>query len=231
MRRTLPILAGWFTAALAGDASGFPPYRSTDAETADPWTLEGRLGMVRLKREEAKNAFASPLWRVNLGLPHRLELVTEGEWNATGGRLGDAAAGLKWVPFLGSFSIGIEALAFLPISSDGGGGAEVQLVATSRWEPVLLHVNAGGFYDSRPAAPEKAWRASVLAELRLGRWRPGLELFGKQVNGGPVEPLAGAGAIVRLGPVDLRSGVHVGLASAATDLTASFWIASKLSLL
>ena len=52
---------------------------------------------------------------MNLGLPKRLELVTEGEWSATDGRLADAAMGLKWVPFLDSFSFGIEALALLAL--------------------------------------------------------------------------------------------------------------------
>lgn len=221
----------WAIAVLPGQALGFPPYRSTDAETADPWTIEGRLGVVRVSRDQSESVYASPLWRLNLGLPYRLELVTEGEWDATAARLGDAAVGLKTVPFLvSSFGIGVEALALLPVSSAGGSGVEAQLVATQRWEPVLLHVNGGGFYDTRPTTTEKGWRASLLTEARLGRWRPGIELFAKQVNGGPVEPIAGAGVILRLGPVDLRAGLHVGIADAAPDLRASFWVASKLPL-
>lgn len=227
----LGVLAGLAILVLASEARAFPPYRSTDAETADPWTVEGRLGVVRVAREHGTNAYTSPLWRLNLGLPHRLELVSEGEWDASAGRLGDLAAGLKVVPFFGSFSVGVEALALLPVSSAGGAGVEAQLVATQRWERVLLHVNGGGFFDSRPTATEKGWRASVLGEAPLGRWRPGLELFTRQVNGGPIEPSAGAGIIVRLGPIDLRTGLHVGLAEAAPDLRASFWVASKLSLL
>jgi hypothetical protein len=218
------------TLGVAHEALAFPPYRSTDAETADPWTLEGRLGLVRLRRNESTNVYSSPLWRVNLGLPYRLELVTEGEWNATEGRLGDAAVGFKWVPFFSSFSIGFEALALLPISSAGGAGSEVQLVATQRWEPIMLHLNGGGFYDARPEEVEKGWRGSLLAEASLGRWRPGLELFAKQTNGGDIEPLAGAGVIMKLGPLDLRTGVHVGLADASPAVVASFWIASKLPL-
>jgi hypothetical protein len=211
-------------------AHAFPPYRSTDAETADPWTLEGRLGLLRLRRDGSENVFITPLWRVNLGLPFRLELITEGEWNATAGRLGDAAVGMKWVPFFSTLSVGVEALALLPISSAGGTGTEVQVIATHRWEAVHLHLNGGGFYDARSAEVEKGWRGSLLAEAPLGRWRPGLELFAKQVNGGAVEPLGGAGVIVKLGPVDLRTGVHVGLAAASPDVTANFWIASKLPL-
>lgn len=224
------VISCGITLGVPNEALGFPPYRSTDAETADPWTLEGRLGLVRVRRDQSENVYVSPLWRVNLGLPYRLELVTEGEWNATAERLGDAAVGTKWVPFFSTFSIGVEALALLPISSEGGAGTEVQLIATQRWEPILLHLNGGGFYDARPAKVEKGWRGSLLAEVTLGRWRPGLELFAKQVNGGAVEPLGGAGVIVKLGPIDLRTGVHVGLAEASADVTASFWIASKLPL-
>jgi hypothetical protein len=212
-------------------ALAFPPYRSTDAETADPWTLEGRLGFLRISRDQARNTFVAPLWRLNLGLPYRVELVTEGEWDASAGRLGDAAVGAKVVPFFGtSLSLGVEALTLLPTSSAGGAGVEAQLVVTRRWEPLLLHLNGGGFYDTRPGETEKGWRASVLGEARLGRWRPGLEVFARQINGGAVEPAAGAGVIVAVGPLDLRAGLHVGLAEAATDLRASFWIASKLPL-
>jgi len=231
MKLAFSVLAGLATVHLASEALAFPPYRSTDAETAEPWTLEGRLGVVRLARDHAKNAYTSPLWRLNLGLPHRLELVTEGEWDATAGHLGDLAAGLKAVPLAGSFSLGVEALALLPVSSAGGAGVEAQLVATQRWERVLLHVNGGGFLDARPRVTERGWRASVLGEAPLGRWRPGLELFARQVNGSRVEPSAGVGVILALGPIDLRTGLHVGLTDAAADLRASFWIASKLSLL
>jgi hypothetical protein len=230
VKARIGVLAG-LALVLAREVMAFPPYRSTDAETADPWTIEGRLGLVRLTRDHDTNVYASPLWRVNLGLPHRVELVIEGEWDATGGRLGDAAAGLKAVPFFaGSFSLGAEVLGLLPVSSAGGAGVEAQLVATQRWERALLHVNGGGFLDSRPSVTEKGWRASLLGEAPLGRWRPGLELFAKQVNGGPLEPSVGGGAIVGLGPIDLRAGVHVGLADAAADLRASLWIASKLPL-
>jgi hypothetical protein len=31
----------------AARVAAFPPYRSTDAGTADPWVLEPRLGLIR----------------------------------------------------------------------------------------------------------------------------------------------------------------------------------------
>jgi hypothetical protein len=211
-------------------AHGFPPYRSTDAETAEPWTLEARLGLLRLTHDSGANEYASPLVRVNLGFPHRLELVTELEVLPAAGRVGDAAAGLKWVPLLRQLSLGVEALALLPVSRSGGAGVEAQALATLRLEPVLLHLNAGGFYDVRPEPHEHGWQTSLLGEVRLGRWRPGLEVFVRQPVPHPVWVVAGAGLIVQLGRVLLHAGLHVGLTAAAPDLVTSFWVSGVFPL-
>jgi hypothetical protein len=211
-------------------ALAFPPYRSTDAETADPFHLEGRLGLVRYERDAGDSTFTSPLLRVNFGLPKRIELTTEFEYLPVEGEVGDAAAGLKWVPYFERLSLGIEALALLPVSSAGGAGVESQLLATQRWDSFQLHLNLGGFYDARPAPIEKGWRGGLLGEAKLGRFRPGAELFAKQVTWEAVVAQAGLGLIVSLGPIDLRSGVHVGLTQAAPDFVTSLWIAGKLAL-
>jgi hypothetical protein len=209
----------------------FPPYHSTDAETADPWTLEARLGLIRVEREAGKNEWASPLLRVNVGLPHRLEVVSEIEYLPAAGRLGDAAVGVKWVPFLESLSFGIETLALLPVSSAGGAGVEISLLATHRvGELVLTHLNLSGFHDARPSPAESGWKAGLLGELRLGRFRPGVEIFARQVRGEPAQVLAGPGVILKLGPIDLRSGIHFGLTPRASDVAASLWVASALPL-
>jgi hypothetical protein len=65
-------------------ALAFPPYRSTDAETADAWTLEGRLGLLRYTRAESENTYTSPLVRINFGLPRGLELTAELEYPGCG---------------------------------------------------------------------------------------------------------------------------------------------------
>jgi hypothetical protein len=215
---------------VAAPALAFPPYRSTDAETADPWNLEGRLGLLRYTRDEGENSYASPLLRINFGLPNRVELTGELEYLPADGRLGDAAAGLKWVPYFHDLSLGIEALALLPVSSEGGAGVESQLLATQRWKPAQVHLNAGGFYDARPNPIEKGWRGGVLGELDIDPFRPGVEFFARQVLTAPVAVQAGAGIIVELGPIDLRTGAHAGLTEAAPDFVASFWIAGKLPL-
>ena len=77
-----PTLLIALLALTAAAAEAFPPYRSTDAETADPWTIEGRLGALRFRRDEGENTYVTPLLRLNLGLPHRLELVSELEHEA-----------------------------------------------------------------------------------------------------------------------------------------------------
>ena len=41
---------------LSADAVAFPPYRSTDADTAEPGELEVRLGLLRVEREDDDNA-------------------------------------------------------------------------------------------------------------------------------------------------------------------------------
>jgi hypothetical protein len=229
--RTASVLAICGGALLeVSPALAFPPYRSTDAETADPGALEGRLGLIQFTRDEGESSITSPLVRINFGLPHRVELSGEFEYLPDEGKVGDAAAGLKWVPYFHDLSLGVEALVLLPISSEGGAGFESQLLATERWEPIKVHLNAGGFYDARPNPLEKGWRASLLGELEVGRFCPGVELFAKQILSEPVVVQGGAGVIVTLGPIDLRTGAHAGLTEAAPDFVASFWIAGKLPL-
>lgn len=225
------LVAGLFGTLLevAAPAWAFPPYRSTDAETADPWTLEGRLGLIRLKHDAGENEYASPLLRVNFGLPHRIELVSEFEYLPEAGRVGDAALGFKWIPLMETASLGVEALALLPVSDERGAGVESSLLATYRvGELFRTHVNLAGFYDARPSPAEWGWKAGAIGELRVGVFRPGAEIFAKRVFGEPVQMLAGPGLGVTLGPVDIRSGVHLGLTSEAADVTASLWVTGAL---
>jgi hypothetical protein len=213
------------------EAGAFPPYRSTDADTAEEGLLELRVGLVRVEHEDDKSAYASPLLRANLGVTKNAEFISEFEYSADRGRFSDGAVGLKWVPFRGFSSLGVETLVFVPVSSDqNGSGVESQLVATFGRKDIQLHLNAGGFYDARASDDEAGWRASTLSELQWGRFRPGLELFAKQVHSERVEVQAGVGLIVDVGPVVLRAGVHAGLTSEAPDIAASLWVTWKWSL-
>lgn len=45
-------------------ALAFPPYRSTDADTADPWWLEARLGLLSLSRDGEDTDYSPPLSRM-----------------------------------------------------------------------------------------------------------------------------------------------------------------------
>jgi hypothetical protein len=212
-------------------ARAFPPYRSTDAETADPWTLETRLGLVRIEHDRGEEEYTSPLLRVNFGFPRNVELVSEFEYRADETRVADAAVGTKWVPVVSTISLGTEMLCLLPTEGQmNGAGFEGQVLATHKRDWMWLHLNAGGFHDARPAETEGGWRSSLLAEFPLGWVRPGVEVFAKGVSSDPAEISAGPGVIAKLGRIDLRLGVHAGLTGAAPDLRMSLWIATKFPL-
>src|SRR5687768_4696051 len=100
----------------------FPPYRTTDADTADPWAIEARLGLLRLKRDEGENLYSAPLLRLNLGLPRELEVISELEVRPGRGGVHDAAIGVKWVPTRGRWRVGNETLLLIPVSDTGGAG-------------------------------------------------------------------------------------------------------------
>ena len=92
---------------IAAPAFAFPPYRSTDADTADPGALEVRLGLVRIAREDQDNRYESPLLRINLGLPGSFELVSEFAYLPEEERAHDAAVGFKWIPIRRAVSVGV----------------------------------------------------------------------------------------------------------------------------
>ena len=211
-------------------AKAFPPYRSTDADVADPWTLEGRLGLLKFVRDEGRNSYTTPLLRVNLGIPSGFEAISEFEYSASEGRVEDAAVGLKWVPLRAQFSFGAELLTLLPISEQGGAGTQALLLASYRDAPVRLHLNGGGFYDARPVDEELGFRGSLLGELELGAARPGLEVFTARVNDEPAQVAIGGGFIVDATIFDLRAAVHLGLTDASQDLRTSLWISRAFPL-
>ena len=130
MRRIALVTAALLGVLSAVPAAAFPPYRSTDAGTADPWVFEARLGVLRLRRDRGDSVYSSPLLRLNLGLPHAVELITELEVRPGNGGLTDAAIGAKWVPVRGRWSLGTETLLLLPVPNAGGVGIESQLVVT-----------------------------------------------------------------------------------------------------
>lgn len=213
-------------------AAAFPPDRTTDAGTADPGELEVRLGVLRLRRDRGDGIYSSPLLRLNFGLPRAIELITELEVRPGNGGLAHAALGAKWVPVRGRWSLGMEQLLLLPVPSASGVGIEGQLAVTDR-DPagsLRLHLNGGGFYDGRVDVAQKGWRASVLAEIQSGRFRPGLEVFARKVGSAPAEVLVGPGVIANVGRLDVRLGVHVGLSAAAPDVVLNAWSATSFAL-
>lgn len=228
-----PLLLCCATAWLfnAEPAAAFPPYRSTDAGTADPYDLELRLGLGKVERKAGETEVLSPLLRANVGLPHGIEVVTELEYSPHADRLADGALGGKWVPLSGTISAGIEALALIPVNrSHSGTGVEAQLLATVSKQGYRIHVNAGGFHDPRGGIVEAGWRASALGEIVSRNYRVGIELFAKDTNIRRADVRAGVGVIYSLAGFDLRPGVHIGLTEEAPDIGVSLWIATKFSL-
>ena len=192
-------------------AQAFPPYRSTDADTADPYTLELRVGLVKLEYEDDETEVLAPLLRANFGLPNKFELISEFEYLPEDGEFGDGAAGFKWVPLFGStWSFGIETLTLLPVRlGDDGLGVESQLLATFWRDRFRVHLNAGGSHDGRITPAEDAWRASVLAEFPREGYRPSVELFAKHVENKSTDVRAGVGIIYDVGSFDIRTALHV----------------------
>ena len=208
----------------------FPPYKSTDADTADPWVFEMRVGLLRWKNDGGENEPIAPLGRYNLGLPYRLEAIVEFEYSQDD-HASDLAAGGKWIPFWWpEVSAGMEVLALLPSGGQDGMGVEAQAVATWRNDTFQVHFNAGGFYDGRFEEPEKGWRAGTLVECCMDGCKPGIELFGKQVSGEDVQLSAGAGVIIPVGCLQLRIGARAGITDSAPDFDASLWVAGKIPL-
>lgn len=211
-------------------ARAFPPYKSTDADTADPRALELRVG-TQAARSGGDTEVLAPRVRANFGLPNKIELVSEFDFAPRSGKFDDAAAGVKWIPFFSNtLGIGAEALLLLPVRpADHGVGTETQLVVTFKTERALLHVNAGGLYDPRGPITTSGWRASGLAEVPADKYRVGFEVFAKDTNLHSVDVRIGAGIIYNLGVFDIRLGAHAGLTRGAPDATVNFWIGRAFS--
>ena len=216
---------------LTPQASAFPPYRTTDAETAGARTLEVRIGALKLRRDDSESTRAAPLSRVNFGIGDHYEVISELEYAIDEHRFADGAFGFKWASLADGRGIGVETLVLVPVNSEqSGSGLESQLLRTWQQETWRMHLNAGAYYDPRGGETERGWRGSILAEFPRERVRPGVELFVRDPRGADARALAGFGAIVSLERFEVRTGLHVGLTDEAPDLEASIWFSSKWTL-
>lgn len=227
------LVAGLMVAEGAlSSAQAFPPYKSTDAGTAEPHAVELRAG-VQTEFDNGETETLFPSVRLNFGLPGHVEVNSEFDFAPDGGTFDDGALGGKWIPFVSdAVSVGIESLVLLPIRpGDAGIGNETQILGTFALNDAHLHLNAGHVYDARDALTEKGWRASGLLEIPMGRSVVGLELFAKDTNLGSTDARIGAGVIYDVGSFDIRFAAHAGLTKAAPDATVSLWISRTFSLL
>ena len=209
-------------------AAAFPPYRTTDADTAGAGMLELRLGLLKIQRRDSTSKRRTPLLRTNIGIGAHYEIISEFEYSPDEHRVEEGALGFKWARLEDGFGIGVETLALLPVNSTlSGTGIESQFLATFQRERWQVHMNAGGFYDPRFEQTEKGWRASILAEFPRERFRPGVELFAKDTRSEATRVQGGIGLIAEFERFEVRTGIHFGLSDAAPDIEASIWFAWK----
>ena len=212
----------------ASPAFAFPPYRTTDGETAGDDTLEARIGLLRLQVEDSHSTRKTPLSRINYGIGPHFEVISELEYAIDESELDEGALGFKWAKLENRRGFGVETLILLPVRSElDGVGIESQVIRTWQQEQWRMHVNAGGFYDPRGSETERGWRASALAEFPRDGLRPGVELFVRDSNTTETRMQAGVGLIATLDRVEIRTGLHIGLNDAAPDLEASIWLSWK----
>jgi len=228
-RRFVPaLLAVGLSFVGSESARAFPPYRTTDAETAGDDTLEARIGLLRLQVRDSHSTRRTPLSRVNYGIGPHFEVISELEYAIDDHELDEGALGFKWAKLEDGRGFGVETLILLPVRSElDGAGIESQVIRTWQRERSRVHVNAGAFHDPRGLSTERGWRASALAEFPRERLRPGVELFVRDSNTTDTRMQAGVGLIASLERVEIRTGLHVGLNDAAPDLEASVWLSWK----
>ena len=216
-------------ACCAAPALAFPPYDTTDAETAGAGAVEFRLGLLEIEKTGSDSERHTPLANLNFGVGPRFEINSELEHAPDSDEgLDDAAVGFKWAAPRGAVRIGVETLALLPVQSEqSGAGMSSQFLVTLEREQWTLHGNAGLFYDPRSAETEQGWRASALAEFPRDELRPGVELFVRDSDTSETQMLAGVGLIASLEHMEIRAGLHVGLNDAAPDLEGNVWLSWK----
>jgi hypothetical protein len=211
----------------------FPPYKSTDADTADPYHFEIRIGLVQVEHDEGKTEYITPLARANFGFPGNFEILSEFEYHPDENEIGDGALGIKWAPVQGAINFGIETLALLPVNAGQHDiGVETQVLATihGNHHGLQLHMNAGGFHDPRGPITENGWRGSMLIELHNISFRPGFELFAKKTDGHDTDLRLGTGIIKSIGRFEIRSAIHIGVTNQAPDVVFNFWFSTKIPL-
>lgn len=212
----------------ASPSLAFPPYDTTDAETAGTSAIEFRLGLLEIEKTGSDSERRTPLTNLNFGIGPHFEVSSELEYAPDDDQLDDAAIGFKWAAPRGNLSIGVETLTLLPAQPDQrGAGIESQFLVTFGRERWQAHGNAGFFHDPRGDETERGWRGSILAEFPRAHLRPGVELFVRDSNVTGTEMQVGVGLIASLERVEVRTGLHVGLNDAAPDLEGNFWLSWK----
>jgi hypothetical protein len=150
------LLAAAGAVTVAGSASAYRPFDSTDAAVAAAGTFELELGPVAYLRSEGRSFLVAPGFIANIGFVQNWEIVLQGRHFVLLGeiageprlRLVDTGAFLKGVLREGSLqgkggpSVGLEVGAILPtVNGDAGAGATAIAIVSQRWAAATLHLN------------------------------------------------------------------------------------------
>lgn len=206
----------------------FPPYETTDAETAGVSAVEFRLGLLQIEKTGSDSERLTPLSNLNFGLGPHFEISSEFEYAIDDRDLADGAVGFKWARLEEGRGIGVETLVLLPVRSElSGAGVQSQLLRTWQQEGSHVHLNVGAFYDPRETVTDHGWRVSALVEFPRDRVKPGVELVVRDSDTTDKTAQIGVGVIASLPRVEIRTGLHVGLNEGAPDLEGSLWLSWK----
>jgi hypothetical protein len=203
-------IAAFVAAALAASpARAYRPFDQTDADVAEPRTIELEIGPVGYTHDASGDTF-TPSFVFNYGVVSRLELVFDTHHAVIWGgadlarrrRALETALLAKVVVREGSLqggvgpSVAFEGGALLPtIPAAGDLGAALTAIASQRWPALTLHVDLEG---DRTRAGTFAFIGGAIVE-GPNAWtvRPVAETFVARDGDGPTTVSGLAGAIWR----------------------------------
>ena len=139
-----------------GNAAAFRPFDGTDAAVVEPDKVEIEIGPTEYVRQGDERMLIAPNVRLNYGFAKGWEAVLEGQathgLSATASRTSQIENGffLKGVLREGVLqdqpgpSIAMEFGVLLPgINDQHGTGGSIAGILSQRWEPIMVHFNAG----------------------------------------------------------------------------------------
>lgn len=196
MSRLGRIACALLLSALAGRASAYRPFDSTDAAVAGPDEFELELGPLGRLKDDSKRFAIAPAVVGNLGFSGDRELVVQGQREVALDRaegeprtaLTDSGVFIKQVLRRGvlqgqpGLSVATEYGILLPeVHGQSGTGASVAGIVSQRWEAATVHLNSALSY-TREHEPD-LFLGAILEGPYRWTLRPVAEVFGEQASG------------------------------------------------